>query len=338
MKRTARVASVRSHRQLKSATLLGMVLLRAGALIVAGTLLVITPAHAARKKAPKAAANAPPSSSELVRKGKASYDDYEFDKAAAYFADALRVGVAVKSVLEQLHLYYAFSLFALEKKDEAKAQLRALFAASPEFSLTEKGLHPDLVALFDQERAAAQPKVEVKPEPTPEPKVEPKAEPKPEPKAIVVAPEPEPPAPNVVVETIAPPAYQSAHPVVKLIPGGVGQFANGDPLGGGLFLSVELALVGVHVAFAVLDELSRAAIAPRLAAGENIPANEQLTMNLYYGLRMAAGLSAAAVAIIGIIDAFVGSPARGEARHKLRYTVTPTPLPSGGGVTASVAW
>ena len=286
---------------------------RTGRLLwVAGFLLVST-AHAA------------PRAETLLKKAKASYDDYEFDKAAAYYEDGLRAGVTDQGKREQALLYYAFSLFGLERKADASTQLRELFTLNPGYTLDRKGLHPSLLKFYDDERAAAiqatakaSPPVKA-PEKTGE-----------TPKTITVVPTES--TPSVVTTKIAPP-YQSAHPVVKLLPLGIGQFANGEPLGGSLFLVVELGLIGANVAFAVLDENARAQLARQ---GSEATAQQQADITLFYAMRTASGVAAILVGAFGILDAFLWSPERGEARHKKRFSFMIAPTPSGGAFAASL--
>jgi hypothetical protein len=322
-----------------------MLWFRVGAVFIAVS-VAVSPASAARAKPKKTSAAPPPpavagpSGDELGQKGKASYDDYEFDKAAAYFADALKAGVKDKAALEQVYLYYGFSLFGLDKKAEATEQLRALFKLNAAFRLDQKGLHPDLVKFFDKERAtfdkeqqaerdvleASKPKV-VAPPPPEQPKE------KAQPKEIVTAPVTSSPAVN---ETREVPAYRSAHPGLKILPLGIGQFANGDPVGGSLFLVGTLALVGAHIPFAYLDEQNRAIA--KTQYNNNPPAALAQQTYLYFGLRTAFAAAAIVVGAFGVLDAFVWSPARGEARYKQRLAIVPTPLPNGGGIASSFHW
>ena len=291
---------------------------RTGWLILAAGFLLVSTAQAA------------PRAEGLLKKAKASYDDYEFDKAAAYYEDALRAGVPDKK-REQTLLYYAFSLFGLERKAEASAQLRELFTLNPAYTLDRKGLHPSLLKFYDDEKAAAE-KAAVKVTPPAVVKVTPTKEPTPpppvdQPKAITVAPTDA--APTEVKTQVAPP-YQSAHPVLKVLPLGIGQFANGDPLGGSLFLAVELGLIGANVAFAVLDQNARA----QYAGAPSAELERDITM--YYAMRTASGVAAILVGAFGILDAFLWSPDRGAARHKQRYSFMIAPTATGGAFAGSM--
>lgn len=294
-----------------------MALHRAG-VFLAG-LLVTTAAFAGRGE-------------DLAQKGRASYDDYEFDKAAAYFDDALKAGVKDPKLLEQVRLYLAFSLFGLDKKSDAKKQVRELLRTSPTFKLDAKGLHPDLIAFFDKEKKAYDKELAAERDVLEHS----------QPKNVVVATPPSPPPqekkdePVIVKE--APPAYRSAHPVVKLLPLGIGQFANGDPLGGSLFLVAELALAGVHTTFAVLDEMARLQLKQLIESGGDPTGELGQRTYTYYVIRSVSGAALIGVAVLGIIDAFVWSPGRAEARHKARFSAAPMLTSGGGGVVARITW
>jgi hypothetical protein len=287
---------------------------RTGMLVWVAGFFLVSSAHAA------------PRVDTLLKKAKASYDDYEFDKAAAYYEDALRAGVTDQAKREQTLLYYAFSLFGLERAADAKAQLRELFKLNGNYALDRKGLHPSLLRFYDDEKAAAQQAaVKAAPPPASDPpkNVEQQT-------TITVAPTELPP-PEVTTK-VAPP-YVSAHPVLKLLPFGIGQFANGDPAGGAAFLAVELALVGANVAFAVLDENARSAFAKQTGAATP---QQQAENNLFYAMRTASGVAAILVGAFGILDAFLWSPGRAEARHKLRYSFMLAPTQTGAAIAGSV--
>ncbi|MCC6810566.1 MAG: hypothetical protein IT381_24260 [Deltaproteobacteria bacterium] len=271
-----------------------------------------------------AAPKAPVKGETLAQKGKLAYDDYEFDKAAAYFQDALKAGIADGRTREQTLLYLAFTLFGLQKNSEAKAQLRSLFKANPGYVLDQKGLLPELARFFEHEQAAYQKELEAE-----------KAvlESHGKPKVVVTVPVetlPTEPAKPVVTSDVVP-LYQSAHPAVKLLPFGIGQFANGDPVGGSLFLVGELLLIGANVASAVLDTQARATY----ASAPTAELERQIWM--FYGLRTASGAAAIVLGAVGILDAFLWSPTRGRARYErgLRATFVPIPLRDGAGVASS---
>ena len=108
--------------------------------------------------------------------------------------------------------------------------------------------------------------------------------------------------------------------------------ADADPVGGSLFLTAELGLIGANVALAVLDSNARA----QDASAPTAQLERDITIS--YAVRTASGIAAIVMGAFGILDAFVWSPGRGEARHKKRYSLMNTPLPSGGAFAASLTF
>lgn len=288
------------------------------------------------------------SAAELLVKAKAAYDDYSFDKAAKFYKDALQKGIKDPAKRDGARLYYAFSLFILgNKKKEAQRQLRELFAATPEHTLNEPGLHPDLEKFYRDERAQWLSK-HAPPVVAPEPKAPPAEPPA---VAVVASPPPatapsvreppQPPAPitaapaatspTVSLQTSAPPrapdAYAPAHWAVRLLPLGVGQFANGDPVGGAAWLSAEVALIALHVTGVVLQEQQR-------IPGTAFYASPSATSWWY--VRTIGGAAAIAVAVAGVVDAMLWSPGRAEARARGGFALTPFVGPHEAGVATAL--
>lgn len=112
----------------------------------------------------------------------------------------------------------------------------------------------------------------------------------------------------------APNAPVGAPWYLKIIPFGVGHFANGDPVAGGVFLGIELAALGAHVAVAVTNQSS-------LGRDGGYPAGRK---PLYYAQNVTVGVLAAAC-IVDVVDAFVWS----DARAKRRLSVALNPVTPG---------
>lgn len=208
-----------------------------------------------------------------------AYDSYEFEVAIKQFKVALS-SLTPPEKRAEAHVKLAFSYFISQQQSLARGALATLFQEQPAHVLDRKGVHPDLLKFYDAERA----KVPVPVAPTP------------------------PPSPSTQAKVNAAPPYEPAHIVVRLLPLGIGQFANGDPIVGGVFLGTELLLVAVNIATAV-------------SAGKTCNARfEQCTdigkeMALFVTQNVSAALLIG-VTVFGIIDAIVWSPDRAEARYK----------------------
>ena len=125
------------------------------------------------------------------------------------------------------------------------------------------------------------------------------------------------PAPPVVIAAPQP-TYQPAAWPLHLVPFGVGQFANHDPVAGCAFLAIELALLATHIVSTLVMESGRD---PRYRDFRDY----DRAVGLWYS-RTLSGAALIGVAIAGVVDAGVWSPTRGAARLTLAPAVGPTGL------------
>src|SRR4030095_11756632 len=110
------------------------------------------------------------------------------------------------------------------------------------------------------------------------------------------------------------------HWLLRLLPFGIGQFSNGDPVFGSVYLSSELVLLAAHVTGAVVQE--------RLRDPKFGDFRDHRTAVAWWWVRTLSGASLFAVSIFGIIDAWLWSPARGRARFEQRVAVSLVPVDS----------
>lgn len=221
-----------------------------------------------------------------------AYDNYEFAQAATLYEKAIASGkLQGETAKSNARVKLSFSRYIANDQLGAKKALADLFAENPPFVLDRKGIHPDLLKFYDGERSK-HPTAAVAP-------------------TVVPTPTPAP-----TVTSSAPVKYEPAPIILRLLPLGIGQFANGDPVFGGIFLGSELVLVGLNIATAV-------------SQGKTCNArNEQCTdigkeTGLFVTQNISAGLIIA-VAVFGVVDAIVWSPARGEERA-LKVAIAPHP-------------
>lgn len=219
-----------------------------------------------------------------------AYDNYEFAEAATLYEKAIASGkLQGETAKSNARVKLSFSRYIANDPVKARKALAELFAENPPFVLDRKGIHPDLLKFYDGERSKY-PTTAVTP-------------------AVVSAP-------PAAVTSSAPVKYEPAPIILRLLPLGIGQFANGDPVFGGIFLGSELVLVGLNIATA-------------LSQGKTCNArNEQCTdigkeTGLFVTQNISAGLIIA-VAVFGIVDAILWSPARGEERA-LNVAIAPHP-------------
>ncbi len=123
--------------------------------------------------------------------------------------------------------------------------------------------------------------------------------------AVPVAPAAQSPTPVVPATVVAAPAYQAAPWYLKIIPFGGGQFANHDPVGGAVFLVVEAALLGTNIGLIVANNNLVFSNGSYPRGGSSLPlyVAQQTTAAVFYGSL-----------VVGLVDAFVWSPKRGQAR------------------------
>lgn len=177
-----------------------------------------------------ASANAELRVSEAIR----LYDGGEFAAAKdtlVTVVDSPRLSDAQRA---RARIYLSASYYALGDIASAKAQLLALARAHPDATIDPALFVPELVALFDDARE------EVRAE-TPRP-----------PPVVEVAPPP--PAEEPVEQVSAAPPRAPA--ALSLVPFGVGQFSNREPVKGWVFLAAEVALFATSgVTLALFEDL-----------------------------------------------------------------------------------
>ena len=252
-----------------------------------------------------AAAPAP----DAFGKAQEAYDNYDFAPAAQQYRKALAGGTLdpVRASLARLRL--GFSLFISQNRPSAEAAIADLLDKDPTFALERRGVHPDLLKFYDAEyekwrraHPVAQTVVPVPPQDVPR-KEPPRVD----------------PPPTLVVHD----EYRPAPWPLRLLPLGVGQFANGDPVGGGVWLSVELALVGLNVVSAIEHN--------SLCDANQANCRDLGTARTWFYLQDVSAALIVATAVAGVIDAFVWSPARGASRYHAHLALTPI---RGGGAAA----
>lgn len=255
------------------------------------------------------------------------YDDYKYketiDKLNALFKDAAFKDVAGRQKARAL---LGFSYFFLQRTDAAAEELQKLFTENLDYPIDRDATPPELLRFYEEQRSKLLPKPK-EPEPTQPKEPEPKETPSEQPKELKVAPASDPVTASPEVKSSAPPVLEpkpietfgDKHKWVRIFPGGIGHFLNHDYAGGASFLALELALGGTNLTMALLRESLRAPDG-KFKIGTD-PLTYQIVMNV-------AGLAALALVVIDIIDAFVGSPARGRASLAKSLTADLGPLGS----------
>lgn len=261
-----------------------------------------------------------------------------FSEAIPLLQDALTDAGADAATI---HIGLAKCFFYTKKKDRAVLEIEVALETAPALTLDASATPPDFMALFAEvkERTIAPVVPEEKPNPQPTQAPKPLAnesasqrssEAQPaqsvaNTQSITAAPHeaPRPAERPRLSEDAA--VYRPAAAYVRWLPLGIGQFLNGDPLGGGVFLSLELALIGANLAFTILNLRAR-------SPSGVFPAGSQWPV--FYALQQATAAAAIVTAVMGLLDAYLWSPARGEARFSKRLAVSVFPLSD--GMTASV--
>jgi hypothetical protein len=236
---------------------------------------------------------------ERMAAAERAYDNYKYKDAITKLSALLDDEHFQDSASRQkARLLLAFSYYISQKEADAARELERLFRENVDYPLDRDSTHPDVLRFYDRERA----KYVAPTVPTSAPASQPA-----ETKVITVAPPASAPqaAPDATavqkpeVETIG-----DRHKWVRIFPGGVGHFLNHDFGAGAAFLSLEAACVGTNIAFAVMREQLR-------LRDRTFPAGSpQMTYQIVMDV---AALAAITLAVVEIIDAFVGSPARGRA-------------------------
>lgn len=248
---------------------------------------------------------------KAMKKGK-------FAEAIPLLQEQLQSGDGDKT---ETHVALAKCYFYTKKKERAVLEIEVALELTPDYQVDTVSAAPDFITFFNEQAARLRkPKPEPPPRPTnndpapakrdPDPQKrdreteETRPEPAAAPATLQVVPSEPPPAPAKPI-TLERAEYQPAPPGVRWLPLGIGQFLNGDPVGGGVFLSLELALVGANVAFTVVNTRAR------LPNGDFPPGAQ---WPAFYALQQVTAGAAIVVGIFGLIDALVWSPGRGKAR------------------------
>jgi tetratricopeptide (TPR) repeat protein len=231
---------------------------------------------------------------EAVLKG--AIDDFEFGEHA-------QAAEKLRTILEPIALesrenvivarqYLGACYYLLGDKQKARNQFSMLLALDPQHRLDPAVFSPALVKLFEQVRAETGLALK-EPAPPPPP---------------AAGPPPPPPPPAVV--TAPPPGYTPHSPALSLVPFGVGQFFNRQPVRGALFATAEVGLfAAAAVTFAMFESLKVEEITP---AGEVLQVyfrpedvdQANRLQNIYLGTFWAGVVVVAA----GIVEALISYP------------------------------
>jgi hypothetical protein len=204
-------------------------------------------------------------------------EDSRFEKAIPALRTLLSGGALSATEARTARVALAKALFYTNRLAEGQAELRRLFTDSPDAEIDAIDFAPDFLQFFQNERKAWS------------------AE---RPKTVVVAVPASAPASVSVV--VPPPPRPAPHPIVKLIPFGVGQFAGGDAGAGAVFCAIEVALLATNLSTFALNRTRFAnSVYQRDAAAPWLYWTEQVSGGLFY-----------ATLLLGVLDAFLWSPQR----------------------------
>lgn len=261
---------------------------------IALLLMTVAPSTVEAARAKKAKVTKSLTQEEQVAAAELAYEEYDYATAASMLQQLLNKAVANAKVRQRAWLLLAFSRHFLRDEPAAKSALAELFRENVDYPFEREMYHPDLVRLFDTERNAYLASITVVPASQPV-----------TPQVIAVAPASEPtrsePPPVITKPLPLAMTLGDRHPWLRIFPI-VGHFANHDYVGGGIFLALETAFIGMNVGGAVAYSLLRYPEGDfRQGAFE-----AQLVQNI-------GGLGAITLAVICIVDAFAWSPARGRA-------------------------
>jgi len=260
-------------------------------------------ADAARKKAVK-----PLTNEQELAKAESAYDDYKYDRSITVLQSLLDKQPTDAKVRQRARLLLAFSYYFKRDELSAQAALKNLFRENVDYQVDREMHHPDLARFYDTEYRAYVSSLVLKP-----------AEAQQLPQAsstttIVAAPD-QTSSVSIPREVEGRKTIGDDHPWVRIFPGGIGHFLNHDFVGGGIFLGLEVVLIGMNVTAAILRPTLRAGAVYRPPAVE-----------LQYVQNIGA-IGAIVVAVVSIVDAFVWSPARGrKSLNAMPSTVDLGPL------------
>jgi hypothetical protein len=223
-------------------------------------------------------------------------DDTRFEEAIPRLKALVYAKGLSRADLNRGREALARSYFYTQQTTLARDQLTLLFRSARNYKV-DRNLPPDYLEFFDTVAAEANRPIR---SPTKVEKNEPTAE---EPRAAPAKPE-QSSAPIAAPTTTA--RVEPGAPwYLKILPFGGGQFANHDPVGGGVFLGLEVALLGANIALLVANN--------GLIAKDGSYPHKSQSLPLYVSQQVTAAAFYATLAI-GLIDAFVWSPSRGASR------------------------
>lgn len=238
--------------------------------------------------------------------------DAQFEAAIPALEELLYPLRIAKDEVARARFALAQAYYFTEHTEKARRELQLLFKKNPSFHTNAKAFPPDFISFYEQTRSESaedKPHVRVMASPSapaqaptvsaPQSRPPPRTQSQPATQAS--------PAPRAVSPVMVHATSPSASWYLKLIPFGVGQFVNHDPLGGGVFLGLGIVTIGANIALSIYNG------SKRLPSGD-YPMNAGYPA-LYIMQDVTAG-AAITVAIIGIVDAFMWSPARAAARHE----------------------
>jgi hypothetical protein len=243
-------------------------------------------AEAAKRKppaVPPAIANATPE--QELQAGERFYDDYNYERAIATLKDLLEKNPANATIRQRARLLLSFSYYFRKDEPKAKSVLADLLRENVDYPLDRELHHPDLVRFYDTERNAYVASLKVAPASVP----------------VIEHVQPAASAPSVTKVPDPPKTTGDRHPWVRILPGGIGHLFNHDYAVGAVFISLEVALIGMNVATAILR--------PTLRVGTIGYRSPALELQI---LQDVGAIGTIAVAVFSIIDAFAWSPARGR--------------------------
>lgn len=266
------------------------------------------------------------SSSSIWREATEAFDAAEFEKAVPLLRAVLYPPQLPANDMKRARLLLTQALFFSGLKDDAKREARSLLKQAPTIKVDLTNAAPDFVQFFnalrDKEKPAPPPTVVHRAAPELELKVSNPRQT--EPPLATAPPAPTPASAPMVVthdQAVTPVRSAGAPWYLKMLPLGVGQFANHDLVGGGVFLSAEVVLIGSNVILSVYNAGQR-----RAGAYPHTSAYPAL-----YVLQVVSAAAAYGTLVVGLIDAFVWSPARGTAHLSMALA----PLDCGMSATIS---
>ena len=232
-----------------------------------------------------------------------------FEEALPFLEDVLYPTPRLRgSELKTARFALVQALFFTGKTRAAEREVRALLRIAPAFKLNSSQHAPELIEFFEaiRRRVDSRP---VRREPAtgdtqavdmPPAASQPAIETPASAEATDVVPL-SASAPVQLAAPLAPAPRRQAPWYLKVLPFGVGQFANGDPKIGALFLSLGASFLAANIALYAVN-------LQRRQPDGGFP-RETLSVALYW-MQQASGVALYSILIAGVLDAFLGSPQR----------------------------